>query len=118
MQAKIAQEMISPPAGANSILQLNMGEGKSSVSCSHCGRSSSRWKEACASCSPRTIVQPNVPGAAQDARGHGWETHLPYANFTIGLYRLAQGEADPEYVRGMYVCWRYPSHTARKPPFL
>lgn len=30
-QAKIALEMISPSSGANSILQLNMGEGKSSV---------------------------------------------------------------------------------------
>lgn len=31
VQAQIAQEMISPSSGANSILQLNMGEGKSSV---------------------------------------------------------------------------------------
>jgi len=31
MQAQIAREMISPSSGANSILQLNMGEGKSSV---------------------------------------------------------------------------------------
>lgn len=30
-QAEIAQEMISPSSGTNSILQLNMGEGKSSV---------------------------------------------------------------------------------------
>ena len=30
-QAQIAREMISPSSGANSILQLNMGEGKSSV---------------------------------------------------------------------------------------
>lgn len=30
-QAQIALEMISPSSGANSILQLNMGEGKSSV---------------------------------------------------------------------------------------
>lgn len=30
-QAEIALEMISPSSGANSILQLNMGEGKSSV---------------------------------------------------------------------------------------
>ena len=31
VQAQIAQEMMSPSSGANSILQLNMGEGKSSV---------------------------------------------------------------------------------------
>ena len=31
VQAEIAREMISPSAGANSIMQLNMGEGKSSV---------------------------------------------------------------------------------------
>ena len=31
VQAQIAREMISPSSGANSILQLNMGEGKSSV---------------------------------------------------------------------------------------
>ncbi|SLM38891.1 Protein of unknown function DUF3645 [Lasallia pustulata] len=31
VQGQIAQEMISPASGANSILQLNMGEGKSSV---------------------------------------------------------------------------------------
>ncbi|KAI4225246.1 MAG: hypothetical protein L6R40_008378, partial [Gallowayella cf. fulva] len=31
VQAQIAQEMISPSSGTNSILQLNMGEGKSSV---------------------------------------------------------------------------------------
>jgi len=31
LQAQIAWEMISPSSGANSILQLNMGEGKSSV---------------------------------------------------------------------------------------
>lgn len=31
VQAQIAQEMISPSFGANSIMQLNMGEGKSSV---------------------------------------------------------------------------------------
>ncbi len=31
VQARIAREMISPSSGANSILQLNMGEGKSSV---------------------------------------------------------------------------------------
>ena len=31
VQAQIAREMISPLSGANSILQLNMGEGKSSV---------------------------------------------------------------------------------------
>ncbi len=31
VQAQIAREMISPSSGANSILQLNMGEGKSSI---------------------------------------------------------------------------------------
>ena len=31
VQAQIALEMISPSSGANSVLQLNMGEGKSSV---------------------------------------------------------------------------------------
>jgi len=31
VQVQIAREMISPSSGANSILQLNMGEGKSSV---------------------------------------------------------------------------------------
>ena len=31
VQAQIAQEMMSPSSGANSIVQLNMGEGKSSV---------------------------------------------------------------------------------------
>ena len=31
VQAQIAHEMISPSSGANSVLQLNMGEGKSSV---------------------------------------------------------------------------------------
>lgn len=31
VQARIAQEMISPASGLNSILQLNMGEGKTSV---------------------------------------------------------------------------------------
>ena len=31
VQAQIAQEMVLPSSGANSILQLNMGEGKSSV---------------------------------------------------------------------------------------
>ena len=31
VQAEIAEEMMSPSSGANSILQLNMGEGKSSV---------------------------------------------------------------------------------------
>ena len=31
VQAQTAQEMMSPSSGANSILQLNMGEGKSSV---------------------------------------------------------------------------------------
>ncbi|KAF8597301.1 hypothetical protein BDV93DRAFT_610484 [Ceratobasidium sp. AG-I] len=31
VQSKVAAEMISPSSGANSVLQLNMGEGKSSV---------------------------------------------------------------------------------------
>lgn len=31
LQAKVAMEMISPSSGRNSVLQLNMGEGKSSV---------------------------------------------------------------------------------------
>ena len=31
VQAQVAQELMSPSSGANSILQLNMGEGKSSV---------------------------------------------------------------------------------------
>jgi len=31
-QAELALEMIDPPAGKNSVMQLNMGEGKSSVS--------------------------------------------------------------------------------------
>lgn len=31
VQAQVAQEMISPSSGKNSIMQLNMGEGKSSV---------------------------------------------------------------------------------------
>ncbi len=31
VQAQIAREIISPSSGTNSILQLNMGEGKSSV---------------------------------------------------------------------------------------
>jgi hypothetical protein len=31
LQAKVAKEMISPSSGCNSVLQLNMGEGKSSV---------------------------------------------------------------------------------------
>ena len=31
VQAQIAQEMIAPSSGANSVMQLNMGEGKSSV---------------------------------------------------------------------------------------
>ena len=31
VQAQIASEMISPSSGANSVMQLNMGEGKSSV---------------------------------------------------------------------------------------
>lgn len=31
VQARIAQQMISPPSGRNSVMQLNMGEGKSSV---------------------------------------------------------------------------------------
>ncbi|KAG9663822.1 hypothetical protein KCU64_g1072, partial [Aureobasidium melanogenum] len=31
LQAKVAKEMMSPSSGANSVMQLNMGEGKSSV---------------------------------------------------------------------------------------
>ena len=31
VQAQIAKEMISPSSSANSVLQLNMGEGKSSI---------------------------------------------------------------------------------------
>lgn len=31
LQAKVAKEMMSPGSGANSVMQLNMGEGKSSV---------------------------------------------------------------------------------------
>jgi hypothetical protein len=31
LQAKVANEMMSPTSGANSVMQLNMGEGKSSV---------------------------------------------------------------------------------------
>ena len=34
VQASIAQEMISPGGGNNTVMQLNMGEGKSSVSSS------------------------------------------------------------------------------------
>ena len=31
VQADIAQAMLSPPSGSNTVMQLNMGEGKSSV---------------------------------------------------------------------------------------
>lgn len=94
--------------------------GRREVLCdrSYCGCGSGRQKEACADHHPQTIVDSDVPYAAEEAGWHAWQTHLPHADLTVNPVGHAQGEANSKPVRRMYAHWWDTSRPAGTPPFV